>query len=182
MSTEEPSFTPCPGACHHWAPQHSECYERHVCTRSDGSKDGHMSGGLGRNLPRQKLSGGRGRGAFKERKWYLQMTVGETALPVCTRKLVLQWIWNAEWRRVEQWAQMRLPRYHATCIQLLVKYLFSSFSHFKKLNSLPSYYWVKSVIEIVQLQVLCWIYASKHFSHSLGCLFIFFRRLQFFFW
>ena len=26
------------------------------------------------------------------------------------KKLVLQWTWNAEWRRVEQWAQMRLPR------------------------------------------------------------------------
>ena len=61
MSTEVPSLTPCPGACHHWAPQHSECYERRVCTQSDGSKDGHMSGDLGKNLPRQKVSGGRGR-------------------------------------------------------------------------------------------------------------------------
>ena len=91
MSTEEPSFTPCPWARHHRAPQHSECYERHVCTRSDGSKDAHMSGGLGRNLPRQKLSGGRGREEYSRKgngvcKWQCvklhYLSVQETCPPM----------------------------------------------------------------------------------------------------
>ena len=126
MSTEEPSFTPCPWARHHWTPQHSECYERHVCTRSDGSKDAHMSGGLGRNLPRQKLSGGRGREEYSGKgngvfKWQCvklhYLSVQETCPPMnlecwmkvggamgagevaqADRGLILKGVWILSWK------------------------------------------------------------------------------------